>query len=212
MTFVRLSLFVPLAFAFALGGCGGGPFGLMSGGALDGEVRSIPASWDFVGSSGQAQLETNPAAPYSVNLNYTLLDGSLYLNAGDSETQWVQNMKADPEVRLRIRRRHLRAARRSRDGPRGDASLREGLDGPGSLHARPVRVGRGLGLPVACSLVACVELEEDSNEQDREDPRIDPRIKAVMGMMPSGPQPDVASREALIAEVNTPKPRPRSRP
>jgi acetyl esterase/lipase len=37
-----------------------------------------------------------------------------------------------------------------------------------------------------------------------EDPRIDPRIKAVMGMMPSGPQPDIGSREALLAEVNTP--------
>ena len=37
-----------------------------------------------------------------------------------------------------------------------------------------------------------------------EDPRIDPRIKAVMGAMPSGPQPDIASREDLLAEVNTP--------
>ena len=36
------------------------------------------------------------------------------------------------------------------------------------------------------------------------DPRIDPRIKALMGMMPSGAQPDIANREELLAEVNTP--------
>jgi acetyl esterase/lipase len=38
-----------------------------------------------------------------------------------------------------------------------------------------------------------------------EDPRIDPRIKAVMDTMPSAPQPDVADRETLLAEVNTPE-------
>jgi acetyl esterase/lipase len=38
-----------------------------------------------------------------------------------------------------------------------------------------------------------------------EDPRIDPRIKAVMGMMPSSPLPDIASREALLAEANRPE-------
>ena len=37
------------------------------------------------------------------------------------------------------------------------------------------------------------------------DPRIDPRIKAVMGAMPSAPQPDVLDRDTLIAEVNTPE-------
>ncbi len=37
-----------------------------------------------------------------------------------------------------------------------------------------------------------------------DDPRIDPRIKAVMGMMPSAPQADIASRDELLAEVNTP--------
>ena len=36
------------------------------------------------------------------------------------------------------------------------------------------------------------------------DPRIDPRIKALMGMMPGGSQPDVGDREELLAEVNTP--------
>ncbi len=38
-----------------------------------------------------------------------------------------------------------------------------------------------------------------------EDPRIDPRIKALMGAFPSMTQPDVASREALLEEVNQPE-------
>lgn len=37
-----------------------------------------------------------------------------------------------------------------------------------------------------------------------EDPRIDPRIKALMGAMPSAPQPDVASRDELLAEASSP--------
>ncbi len=38
-----------------------------------------------------------------------------------------------------------------------------------------------------------------------DDPRIDPRIKAVMGAMPPMAQADVSSREELIAEANTPQ-------
>jgi len=37
----------------------------------------------------------------------------------------------------------------------------------------------------------------------QEDPRIDPRIKATMGLMPGVSQDDVSSREALLEEVNT---------
>jgi hypothetical protein len=37
-----------------------------------------------------------------VNLVFTILDGGLYVNAGDTETQWVKNMTEDPRVRLRV--------------------------------------------------------------------------------------------------------------
>lgn len=37
------------------------------------------------------------------------------------------------------------------------------------------------------------------------DPRIDPRIKQLMGAMPSRPQADVASREEYLARVNSPQ-------
>ena len=38
-----------------------------------------------------------------------------------------------------------------------------------------------------------------------DDPRIDPRIKAAMGALPPGDRPDVASREAILAELATPE-------
>ena len=79
-----------------------GPVGLMSGGKLDGELRPPPASWVSVGESGQMQLETRPAQPYSVNVNYTIVDGNLYVNAGNTETEWAENIAANPLVRLRI--------------------------------------------------------------------------------------------------------------
>ncbi len=82
-------------------GCSG-PCVLLPGGALDGETAPPPLNWSMVGDYGTAQLETNPADPYSVNLAYTVLDDTLYINAGDTETQWVQHMNADPSVRLRI--------------------------------------------------------------------------------------------------------------
>jgi len=74
----------------------------MSGGKLDGEVRPVPANWDALGQSGQMQLETQPADPYSVNVNYTIVGGILYVNAGDNETTWVEHIAASPLVRLRI--------------------------------------------------------------------------------------------------------------
>ena len=82
-------------------GCNG-PFVLLPGGKLDGELVSIPSDWSFAGEYGTAQLETHPEDPYSVNIAYTVLNGSLYINAGDTETQWVQHMTANPLVRLRL--------------------------------------------------------------------------------------------------------------
>lgn len=79
-----------------------GPVGLMSGGKLDGELQPPPTSWASVGESGQMQLETRPAQPYSANVNYTIFDEKLYVNAGNTETKWAENIAANPLVRLRI--------------------------------------------------------------------------------------------------------------
>ena len=90
-----------LLLVFAALACSG-PFGLMSGGELAGEVEAVPADWAFAGDVGTAQLETDSEDPYSVNLAYTIVDGTLYINAGGSETQWAQNIGADQRVRLRV--------------------------------------------------------------------------------------------------------------
>lgn len=82
-------------------GCNG-PTGLLPGGELEGETRPAPADWSFAGDYGMGQLETRPDDPYSVNLVFTVLDGRVYVNAGDAETQWVKNMTEDPRVRLRV--------------------------------------------------------------------------------------------------------------
>ena len=92
---------VSLVVVFALAGCSS-PFGLLPGGLLNGEVESAPGDWGFASEYGTAQLETRPDDPYSVNLAFTVWDGRLYINAGDTETQWVKNMTANPLVRLRI--------------------------------------------------------------------------------------------------------------
>ncbi|MEE3326464.1 MAG: hypothetical protein VX252_03970 [Myxococcota bacterium] len=80
-------------------GCNG-PFFVFPGGQLSGPVEPAPGDWSGVGDSGTVQLETDPSDPYSVNVAYTVLDGKLYINAGDTETEWVKKIAADPEVRL----------------------------------------------------------------------------------------------------------------
>lgn len=92
---------LPLAIACAALGCNG-PLLVFPGGRLEGESGPAPADWTFAGDSGTAQIETRPDDPYSVNVAYTVLDGELFVNAGDTETQWVKNIAANPHLRLRL--------------------------------------------------------------------------------------------------------------
>ena len=89
-------------------GCGG-PLGPISGGALSGEVTPAPADWAFANNVEQVQLETNPAAPHSVNTWIGSNAGALYLPSSmirgpklPTEREWVRNALADDRVRLRI--------------------------------------------------------------------------------------------------------------
>ena len=93
--------FLGLALALAGLGCNG-PLGLLPGGKLDGVAAPTPSDWTFAGDYGTAQLETRPEEPYSVNIAFTILDGHLLVNAGDTETRWVKNLTANPLVRLRL--------------------------------------------------------------------------------------------------------------
>jgi hypothetical protein len=79
-----------------------GPFLLLPGGALEGQPKEAPASWAFTDEIETIQLETRPAEPYSVNIWVTAIDPHLYVHAGDNRAAWVENMEADPDVRLGV--------------------------------------------------------------------------------------------------------------
>ena len=86
--------------ATALWSCGG-PFLVFPGGELEGEVVEQPIEdWSFV-SDRFVDLETRPAEPYSVELNYVVKDGKLYVDPAEGR-RWLEYMRADPRVRVRF--------------------------------------------------------------------------------------------------------------
>jgi hypothetical protein len=81
-------------------GCGG-PFLVIPGGALSGEVVTEPvADWSFV-DDDFIDLETRPDDPYSVELNYFVRDGQLFIDPAEGRT-WYEYLKADLRVRVRF--------------------------------------------------------------------------------------------------------------
>src|SRR5262245_42129652 len=83
-------------------GCSCGPLLLLPGGKLDGPVKPAPASFALPGNRDTIQLETRPGDPYSVNVSGAVVDGKLYVSAGDTLSRWARNIEADPLVRARI--------------------------------------------------------------------------------------------------------------
>ena len=98
---MRAILFAALMLTASLAGCGG-PFVLFPGGALEGSTVQAPDSWAFTDDVKTVQLETLPADPYSVNIWVIALGGHLYVHAGANRSTWVENMEADPNVRLQV--------------------------------------------------------------------------------------------------------------
>ena len=94
----RLSL--PLAMIL-LCACGG-PIAVFPGGALEGPVKPPPTSFAFARDAGTIQLETRPEEPYSVNIACAVVRDALYISAGANRSRWVENMEANPLVRVRI--------------------------------------------------------------------------------------------------------------
>ncbi len=81
-------------------GCGG-PFLVFPGGALSGEVVTGPvADWSFIDSTF-LDLETRPEDPYSVELNYFVRDGKLYIDPAEGRT-WFEHIRSNPLVRARF--------------------------------------------------------------------------------------------------------------
>ena len=85
---------------FLLIGCGG-PFLIVPGGQLSGDVVEAPVSdWSFVDDQF-VDLETNPGDPYSVQLNYIIRDGNLYIDPREGKA-WLEKIRDDPLVRVRF--------------------------------------------------------------------------------------------------------------
>jgi hypothetical protein len=79
----------------------GGPFLIIPGGELEGEVVSEPVvDWSFVDSTF-IDLEVRPGAPYSVELNYVVRDGELYVDPAEGR-RWLDYIRDDPRVRARF--------------------------------------------------------------------------------------------------------------
>lgn len=81
-------------------GCGG-PMLLLPGGELSGDVVEEPvADWSFADDTF-VDLETRPDDPYSVELNYFVRDGQLYVDPAEGRA-WLDHIRADPRVRVRF--------------------------------------------------------------------------------------------------------------
>lgn len=91
--------FTTLVAAFFLA-CGG-PMLMMPGGALRGDVVSpTPTDWSFVEDTF-VDLEVRPEDPYSVELNYFVRNGKLYIDPSEGK-RWLDYIRADPRVRVRF--------------------------------------------------------------------------------------------------------------
>ena len=89
----------PFALACLLG-CG--PTLLIPGGELSGPVEASPGDWAFSDEVSTIQLETRPSEPYSVNIWAVGIGDRLYVHAGANRSRWVENILADPQVRVRV--------------------------------------------------------------------------------------------------------------
>jgi hypothetical protein len=83
-------------------GCNG-PTSIFAGGDLNGPVKPTPHDFEFARDAGTIQLETRPDDPYSVNIACAVVGDSLYISAGGNKSKWVENIEADPRVRVRIK-------------------------------------------------------------------------------------------------------------
>ena len=81
-----------------------GPIGPMPGGKLSGDVAAPPPDWSASDAVKNVQLETDPDGdPYSVNVWGAGMGPRFYVAAAEgAESEWAQNMIADPNVRLRV--------------------------------------------------------------------------------------------------------------
>lgn len=93
---LRIATFATLLLAAC-----GGPFLIIPGGRLEGELVREPVSdWSFVDDTF-LDLELRPDDPYSVELNYVVRDGMLYIDPAEGR-RWFDYLREDPRVRARF--------------------------------------------------------------------------------------------------------------
>jgi hypothetical protein len=97
----RHELLFSIVLVVLLAGCGG-PFLVLPGGRLEGTTAAAPSDWSFSDEVKTVQLETRPDDPYSVNIWAVGSGSRLYVHAGANRSTWVENMEADPKVRLQV--------------------------------------------------------------------------------------------------------------
>lgn len=97
-----------LMLALIFAGCG--PIGPFPGGALDGPVGpAVVSDWSFADAVENAQLETRPDDPHSVNTWFGAVGERLYVPTSmilgpkqPSGRSWVEHVAADDRVRIRL--------------------------------------------------------------------------------------------------------------
>ena len=116
---------------FLLVGCG--PIGPIPGGALSGKPGPTDVKdWSFADEVENAQLETRPDDPHSVNCWFAPVAEDLYVPTsmilGPKEPElrsWVAHVAEDPRVRIRLGKTVFdRIAVRVEAGPEFDAARR----------------------------------------------------------------------------------------
>jgi hypothetical protein len=74
---------------------------VIPGGELSGELVTGPVEdWSFV-DDRFIDLETRPDDPYSVQLNYIVRDGQLFIDPAEGRS-WLEYIREDPRVRARF--------------------------------------------------------------------------------------------------------------
>ena len=69
---------------------------------LQGNLTHTPHDWTEVAEARVVELETNPSDPYSVKLWIIGFNDRVYVHAGANLARWVENIIANPDVRLLI--------------------------------------------------------------------------------------------------------------
>jgi hypothetical protein len=132
-----------LLLALALPACGPlGPQGVIPGGPFLGEVAPTPTDWSFTDDDMLIAIETRGRFfRHSVTILCVAADGELFVMARHApRKRWVQNVLADPRVRLQIggkiyEGRAVRVAESTEDAPVARAFLRKYV-GIEAEHAR----------------------------------------------------------------------------